>query len=369
MQAKYWVSTSIVMLILAWLLAGHFLSVGTTAQALTVPEAETQTQRIERVRGVLSRAQPRRTHMSISGRTAPNRVVNVRTEIAARIVKLYVEKGDRVAADQPLCKLATGSRNTSLSKAIALERQTLLEHRGMMDLSERGLQSEIAIARSRTRLESAQHDVSFARLQLSRVEVKSPFAGIVENQPVEEGDVVAIGGICATMLDLDPILIVGRVAEKDIGFIQPGQELTAHLLTGEAVTGRISFVSHAADDTTRSYLVEAEVPNTEGKLRAGITAEIQFITGTKVAHQVDPAALVLNDSGDLGVRTVDDKNIVGFHTVSIVSEGAEGLWVTGLAPEVRLITVGQEMVGAGQEVELVLSSLPGQSATDSNVSD
>jgi multidrug efflux system membrane fusion protein len=66
---------------------------------------------------------------------------------------------------------------------------------------------------------------------------------------------------------------------------------------------------------------------------------------------------VLNDEGVMGVRIVDDNNVVRFNKVQVVSEGPKGVWVKGLPERIRLITVGQEEVFEGQTVKIDLTPL------------
>jgi len=65
---------------------------------------------------------------------------------------------------------------------------------------------------------------------------------------------------------------------------------------------------------------------------------------------MSPAALTLDDTGVIGVKTVDAQNIVRFHPVQLVSDGLDGIWVAGLPREATIITVGQEFVLPGHEV-------------------
>ena len=76
-----------------------------------------------------------------------------------------------------------------------------------------------------------------------------------------------------------------------------------------------------------------------------------------IAHLISPASLVLDDGGVVGVRIVDGENIVHFKSVKIVSEDADGIWVTGLPEVINLITVGQEEVFEGQVVKIDLTPL------------
>ena len=72
------------------------------------------------------------------------------------------------------------------------------------------------------------------------------------------------------------------------------------------------------------------------------------------AHRVPPSLLTLNDNGEMGVRLVDEGDRVIFQTVSIIEDGPDGVWIAGLPPQIRLITVGQEYVSVGARVEPVL---------------
>ena len=75
--------------------------------------------------------------------------------------------------------------------------------------------------------------------------------------------------------------------------------------------------------------------------------------GEVYVHRISPALFTLNDAGDLGVRTIDDDNVVEFFKVGIIEDTNEGAWVTGLPDTVKLITVGQEFVLTGETVDPV----------------
>ena len=76
-----------------------------------------------------------------------------------------------------------------------------------------------------------------------------------------------------------------------------------------------------------------------------------------LAQRVSPALFALDDRGEIGIRVIDENNIVHFHSVQIISEDPDGVWVTGLPNETNLITVGQEMVVAGERVDPDLQNL------------
>ena len=118
--------------------------------------------------------------------------------------------------------------------------------------------------------------------------------------------------------------------------------------------GKVSFVAPRADVETRTFRVEVEVANPDGKIPSGISVEARIPTGSVMAQFVSPAALSLNDKGVLGVKTVDKDNKVEFHAAKIVRSDVDGVWLTGLEDEERIITVGAGFVRVGEEVRPVL---------------
>jgi membrane fusion protein, multidrug efflux system len=83
-----------------------------------------------------------------------------------------------------------------------------------------------------------------------------------------------------------------------------------------------------------------------------VSADIHIPVRQILAEKISPGILVLDDSGVIGVRTVED-GIVRFHQVEIVSDGPDGMWISGLADGATAITVGQEFVNVGEHVETV----------------
>jgi multidrug efflux system membrane fusion protein len=168
---------------------------------------------------------------------------------------------------------------------------------------------------------------------------------------VEIGDYVNPGQGCATIVDLNPMLMVGRVAEKDVVDVRLGELAIGNLADGQTVQGPVTFVGQQSDPQTRTYAVEIQLDNADSALRSGITAEIKIPVERVLAQKISPALFALDDRGDIGVRILDANNIVHFHNVDIISEDPDGVWVTGLPNETAVITVGQEMVVAGERVD------------------
>ncbi|MEM9844870.1 MAG: efflux RND transporter periplasmic adaptor subunit [Pseudomonadota bacterium] len=211
--------------------------------------------------------------------------------------------------------------------------------------AETGLESVAAsIEAARAGVESAQAAVAAARKELERLEMTAPFSGLLESDTAELGSFLMTGGRCATIIQLDPVMLVGFVPETEIGKVETGSTATARLASGETVEGAVTFVSRSADPTTRTFRVEIEVANPDFRLRDGQSAEIRVSAQGAQAHLLPQSSLTLSDEGALGVRIVSEKSTARFLPITILRDTMDGILVTGLPELANVIVIGQEFV-------------------------
>lgn len=288
----------------------------------------------------------------VRGRTEPMRAVEVRAETAGTVIELPMEKGETVAEGDVLCRLDVAARDANLAEAKALREQRWLQFDASRRLAAKGHRSETQAAADKAAYDAAVAQVKQMEVELAYTRITAPFEGVLDARPVELGDFLGVGQTCATVVDLDPVLIVGQISERDVGKISTGTAGRARLITGETIEGVVRFIARTADAATRTFRVEMEVPNRDRALRAGVTAEIIVPASQQMAHRMSPAHLVLNDAGAIGVRMVDAESRVDFVEVDIIEDGNDGVWVTGLPDKAAVITVGQEFVREGMRVNV-----------------
>ncbi len=200
-------------------------------------------------------------------------------------------------------------------------------------------------------IESAAASVARAQIEIDRLTITAPFGGVLESDTAEFGALLGAGNAhCATVLQLDPIKIVGFVPEIDVARTSLGATATARLVDGQTVSGQVTFVSRSADTVTRTFQVEIEVANPDLTIRDGQTAEIAIEAEGAMAHLLPQSVLTLDDDGTLGVRIVNDASQAEFRAVSLLRDTREGIWLTGLPDTFSVITVGQEYVTKGVPV-------------------
>ena len=250
---------------------------------------------------VNSQAISRSKVLKSSGFTEADKFVQVRAEVSGRVISRPVKQGDFVKEGDLICQLYIAGRE-AYPKIVA------------------------------------------------------PFSGYLETLRVDEGDYLNTGAVCASLIDPDPMLLVADIAEKDIAEIELGSEASAKLISGKMIYGKVSFIASSADKNTRTFRVEISVNNKDRTIRDGVSAEI-FIKGRQVpSHIISPAILSLNEQGKLGIRTVDDQNMVTFQEIQILEDTNNGMWVSGLEEKARIITLGQEYVFQGQVVNVKVKS-------------
>ena len=356
MRSTYIWAATIAVSLAVWLVSGQINSAPTVIDP-SIAEQNRINEEIgsdavpTRVRAQQIRAVEKIRYTNIRGKTQNKRTVNARAEIVGRIVDRRVERGDVVATNTVLCELSIEDRQTALVEAQELVSQARIDYQGALKLEAKGFNSDSAIAATKARLASAVAQLKRRQLNVEKILIRAPFAGVVEDVHVEIGDYVNPGQGCATIVDLNPMLMVGRVSEKDVLDLNLGELAIGVLADGRTVNGPVTFVGQQSDPQTRTYAVEIQLDNSDGALRSGITAEIKIPVERVLAQKITPALFALDDSGAIGVRVLDNNNVVHFHTIEIISEEPDGVWVTGLPNQTTLITVGQEMVVAGERVD------------------
>jgi multidrug efflux system membrane fusion protein len=355
-----------------------------------------------------SRAQEVDTAVLLRGRTEAAREVEVRAETSGRIVNEPLRKGALVEKGDLLCRIDPGTRDVALEEARARLREArarLPEARARVDeaearlaearineraaraLSEGGFAAETRVAGAAAALSSARAQVETARTgletaaatvqgaeaavaaaetEIERLSITAPFGGALESDTAELGALMQPGQVCATVIQLDPIRLVGFVPEAQVERVAQGADAAAELVSGSTVEGEVTHVARSADPQTRTFRVEITAPNPDLAIRDGQTAEIAIEADGAPAHLLPASALTLDDRGRLGVRTARSDpgsggDVAAFVPVSLIRDTTRGVFVIGLPEETRVIVVGQEYVTEGVAIDVTLrETAPGE---------
>jgi len=287
----------------------------------------------------------------LRGRTKAKSTVAVVAQTSGTVQTLNVQKGQVVKPGDTLCTLDQGARKLAVDQAQAAVDQAQTAFDANASLVKKGLAAENTSLAAQSALAGAKAQLENAKLELGRTTIKSDVAGVVQDPMATQGAMLAIGQPCATVVQLDPMLFVAAVPEAKVGYARTGLTADVTTVTGDKVQGKVTYLASTADDATRSFAVEIELPNADGKIRDGLTADAVVNVGTAPVTILPQSVLTLDDNGVLGIRTVEDGNKVAFHAVTIVKDTRDGVWIVGLPPKINVITVGQDFVKPGQIVD------------------
>jgi multidrug efflux system membrane fusion protein len=290
--------------------------------------------------------------LELHGRTQAIREVIVRSETGGRVTSAPAIEGQSIRTGELVCKLDINARQANLAQAEALLRARQLDFDATTELQTRGHRTTGHVAAVEAARDAASAQLEAAQIELSHINIRAPFDGYFDDRYAEIGDYLGPGDPCGMVVQLDPILIIAEVAERDVASISTGMTGQARLVTGEELEGTIRFIQRRADPLTHTFRVELVAPNPDGLLRSGVTSRIILPLEAEPAHRVPTSVLALNSAGELGVRIVEEDNIVRFVRVTLLRDDGEQVWVGGLPERAEVIILGQDFVADGARVRV-----------------
>lgn len=287
--------------------------------------------------------------VDLYGRTAPDKQAKLGAEVSGKIVALLVKKGDSVSKGQAIAQIDKDNIEIQLEQAKANLNVKEKEFKAAKSLKSKGLQGEVAYSSAQASLVKAKTDVRSIQLSLRNSLIRAPFDGIVDFLFIEVGDYVGIGDPVATVIDLQVLVIEADVSERHVQSLTRGQKASIQLISGDKIEGKLRYISRVSSVATNTFPIEIEISNPDQRIPAGVSAEVELELEMKKAIKVSPAMLALDESGNLGVKVLNDKR-VSFVPIQLVKAEQDGVWLSGLGDSVNIITVGQGFVRHGDSV-------------------
>ncbi len=350
----------IFLLLFGWLVSGYLQP---DEQTLSQPAVAPSRSLTQKVRVRVPETKRVSQEIVLNGRMEPARAVTLRAEVEGRVVKLGVLPGTYMRKGDLIAQLDMRDRQAQLAQARTLLEQRELEYAGAEKLKKQKLQSETQLAQVASQLAAARAQVARIELEIDNTRVAAPFDGILDRLPVEVGAYLQGGDEVARLLEQDPIVFVGYVSQLERHRLVLGDKGIAYLVTGLVAEGEVTYIAVEPDPITRTYKVEMQIPNPDGSLVSGITAELRIPVRFVSAIRLSPALLSLNNGDELGIKVVNQQDRVEFLPVQVIRSTADGLWIAGLPENIRIITVGQGFVRVGEKVIAVDESQISNRAT------
>lgn len=276
-------------------------------------------------------------------------------------------KADLAVAEANLVE----AENALVVAARELERIRTLRQRGVasesqldaVEANQLARESEVEVARAQVlRAEAA---LKSARVRLGYTRINADWNGgddhrVIAERFVDEGEMVTANAPLLRIVELDPIVAVIFVTERDYALLQPGQSasLVTDAFAGEVFTGNIDRIAPVFRESTRQARVELVVENDRQRLKPGM-----FVRATIVLDRDDDAIIVperamTRRDGQTGVFLVsDDGRSVRWQEVAVGIQAGSRVQLVAEGLSGRVVTLGQQMIDDGSSI-----TIPGDQA-------
>jgi RND family efflux transporter MFP subunit len=291
----------------------------------------------------------------------------VAAEVAGKIEQSHVDLGDQVHAGQVLALIdftayeaLVRQSAANLARASASAANAAQNLKRIRDLQRDKISSaselDQAVAEDRQRraeVKAAEAAHAIAQLNLERSRVKAPFDGAVAQRVASVGDYVAVGAPILRLVKTSPLRLRLDVPERQALAVRAGQSVRVSA-EGDAnrYTGRIARVAPAIREADRMLVVEADIPNDDGRLRAGLFARAQIVVDEHEEGVSVPANALVTFAGLEKVVVIQDGRAAE-KTVTTGRRGADWIEIVsglGAGETVVLdpagIRTGQPLVAA-----------------------
>lgn len=289
-----------------------------------------------------------------------NQDVMIEAEESGRITELFADRGDWVAAGEPIAKIDDRVLATQVAQARAaaeLAEQTWQRRKRLWEEDQVG--SEIAYLEARFSAEQAAATLEGLEERLDRTTIRAPFSGVLDERHVDVGASVGPGATVGRLVDTNPIKVFAGVPERyapDVS-VGAGAQVRFEALGQDVYNARIRYVGTAIDPRSRTFPVEIQLSNPNGAIKPQMVANMSI-----ARQQVDEAIVVPQDAlvrAEQGyvvyVAVEQGGNQVAERRPVVTGPSRRNLVVIeeGLEVGERLIVVGHKSVAGGDRINIV----------------
>lgn len=280
---------------------------------------------------------------------------NVSCSYPGTLTELKVRQGDKLKKDQVIAVVDAQSVKSMLESAEASQRQAQDAYDRMSKLHAEGVVTDIDMVEIETKLAQANASLTAAQRATEDCTVKAPFACVVGDTFVEEGQEVSPAMTIATVYDINSLEIKFSVPEGEMGQVSLGDAATLNVpALGEArYAAKVTSKGVMASRLSHSYECTLTPSSSVDGLMAGMTCKL-WLEGMGGSGVVIPASMVRTDTDGKYVWAVDSQDIV--RKVYVVAGGFAGKGVViteGLKDGDRVITEGMQKVSTGMKVKVI----------------
>jgi RND family efflux transporter MFP subunit len=322
-----------------------------------------------------------REQISLVGSLKPKEQVQVVPRITGKVEQVLVNVGDNVRQGQLLATLEgeeldqqvlRAEASLAVSQATLSQRQAELENaqadeartaqlasEGLVSVQvrqtaeTRGRVVEAQLRLAQAQVRAAEADLAELKIRQQQLQVVAPLSGAVGQRFVDPGALVSANSPIVSVLALSSLITEVRVPEEHLANLRAGNRAVVAIdaLGGQTMEGRVARISPVLDAATRSGLLQVEIPNTGGQLKAEMSARIVLDVGSEREALLVPGEAVVVRGLQTGVHLLEG-NRVRFQPIETGISTDQGVEVLeGVTVGTAIVTKGSQSLQNGTIVE------------------
>lgn len=298
--------------------------------------------------------------VSAVGTLLANEAVMIRPEIDGRIEAIHFQEGQLVRKGDKLVSLDSSEVDAQLASAVAAANLNRSRLKRSQELHEKKFISAQALDEARENLNQTDARESEIKAKLAKTVVRAPFEGVTGLRQVSPGAYAKAGQDVARLEGIGTLKIDFRLPELYLRKIRVGQTLTVAVdaYPAETFSGAIYAIEPSVEETTRTVLIRARLPNPGVRLKPGMFARVNLtLEQRNNALLVPEQALVPRGAERFVYRIIDGKAVLTRVQMGLRRPGEVEI-VSGLEEGQSIVADGQLKLQDGAAVAVIAEKPP-----------
>lgn len=248
------------------------------------------------------------SYILLSSNLETEKMADVYSRVQGLVEKINVEEGDYVRRDQVLTELEAEEYILAEQSARVDYEQKKAAYERAEAMFKKELYSQQEFEQVKFTMDAAKIAWEQAKLNLSYTKITSPITGVVGNRLRKPGDRIQPSDQLFTVINLEEMIAVVYVPEREIERISKGQEayIFSDNLENQRFPSWIKRVSPAVDPQSGTFKVTVGVKNVANKLRPGMFVNVHIITETHDDAVLIPKTAIVYENEYMNVYVVRD---------------------------------------------------------------
>ncbi len=342
-------TTALVILIAVWFLYGSFFN---------QPKLENTTHtKTTTISTISVPVETKIVHLHLNGIIDTQGNIHITPETSGQVKSVTAKKGDHLKKGDTIALIDTNDKEAKLAQAKAALKQRNLEYNSTLSLHKQEFEAQASVAASLAALKSAELAVESAQIALKNCHITSPIDGVLDQIAIKEGMIVNNNTVIARIIKCDDYIVKSQIPEKNIHKLDIR---TAQVILQKPygiLDGTVTSIALEANNKTHGYETEISLPSLNKQCHniIGMTTDVILNLYETPAYKIPSYAFSLSDQGILGVKTINQENIVEFKQIELLEEDQKGyFWcsIDNAQEELTIIAKGHTYVQSGDKAEI-----------------